>query len=196
MRQIKGWCILRIKVIFGIGLILILLGGSFYAINHPLIHHVQASYAQILSDTEATIKAKDIIIGKVEKNLNSYEFDGKIVRTDSLIHIEKSLKGDLTGNIAFSQEGGRTKVAGYVIFDNYEILKPGSRYLLFLDKFPRDYISEHPEQTDKFLSVGGPFSVYKIEGKHAKNAIQTSLDRDYEGLVKEVQDTLVKNKPN
>lgn len=182
------------KLISGICLSLAIVGGSIYTITqHPFVQHTQTSYAKILSDNEATSEANDIIIGRIVKNLKSYEFDGKIVRTDSLIHVEKTLKGNLTGDIIFSQEGGQTKNNGYVIFDNYNILKPGPQYLLFLDNFPADYVQEYPEQADKFLSVGGPYTVYKVEGKQAKNAIKSSRDRDFDEFVKEITDKLSKS---
>ncbi|GAW29919.1 hypothetical protein ULO1_24890 [Carboxydocella sp. ULO1] len=173
IHKLKGAIYLKkILKFFSYGIIVTVFGlfGFYkYITSQPVVVH--ASYAEIMSPEKAAAQADNIVIGRVVKNLGTYQ-ENMFPYTDFEIQVEKNLKGVINGNFVFAQEGGYDKDIGKTIqFDNYKIFTPGERYLLFLKKYP--------DEPAKYYSVGSGPTVYKLEGDKALNMfLQRSLTLD------------------
>jgi hypothetical protein len=156
-------------------------------VNHDL------SYTKNYTIQEATDAASNIVIGKIISNSkDTYDSVGNAYpKTDSVIHIEKNIKGNLSGDIIFSQEGGLDKKTNKIhIMGGYKILTPGQQYLFFINKYSNDsppgYLQENPILEGKYYSIGGAPQVYRVEGKMAKNVVMPERDRELSNIEQQV----------
>ncbi|MFZ3101325.1 MAG: hypothetical protein WA131_02620 [Desulfitobacteriaceae bacterium] len=185
---------LKYTIIGAAILSLIGLGGFGLNLSKPKAVNVQASFDKIRTIEEATNEAENVIIGKVIKNevAYNYVYGEPYPWTDSIVHIEKSFKGNLKGNIVFAQEGGLDKETNtMILLENYNVLTPEQQYVFFIRKA---YIFDgHTEMENKYVSVGGPTTVYRIEGAKAKNVIMPELNKDF-SEIEQIITKKIKNK--
>ncbi|MBM7868528.1 hypothetical protein GTO89_05090 [Heliobacterium gestii] len=152
-----------------------------YKVNEPTVTIAHGSLTMRYTDNKAAKEAKYIVIGTVKKHIG---FSNEAFpMTDMTVEIEKSIKGNLNGEIVFVQEGGFDKEENRIIqIDNYKLLKEGNKYLLFLN--------EVPDEPGKYWSIGGPQTVYGLEKGKAINAHR---DADNKTLA-ELEDIINNNK--
>ena len=140
----------------------------------PLItntRHLEA--AKDFSQDAVLDHSQDIFFGTVEEKIGDLSRNSDLPESQFLVSVDKSLKGDASGNVVVNQLGGYA-IGGLVLelFEEDPLLEPGQKYLLFT----ADYETEVGKNGWRSLFFPG-FTKREVTSRNVERELEQRFER-------------------